>query len=652
MMKEEEAVTSNAMNDDDTTNIYSCSDSDNNRIGDDNCNLNQISQVWGTWEELLLTCAVKRHGDSDWDSVAKEVGSRSSLDASASNCRLRYQDLKRRFQDSVDDDGENNTEAAVEEDRDGEIPWLEKLRSLRVAELRREVQRCDDSILSLQLKVKKLEEEKDGNDKDNKPDLEDDSAAVRSRSNETEPTRLNRETTESDNRSMNESNSTASVDKIADHERLCGGRKVQANENSKNPEPDPVSKAEAVEGEEVTVSRRSEMSHSGELGESGTSTGHGMRKGRKNRTGEDSSTGGDMKSAGNKSQPLIKIIKLIRSHPRGSVFESRLRSQETKDYKRLIRQHLDIKTIEKKMEKGSYVSSSLSFYRDLKLLFTNAIVFFPPSSSESMAAKELKTLLSDELKKATVKPGHKAEAESSSVTGQKSSAPSLVACMKKTSPPKKTSPSQKTSPSKKTTSPSKKTSPSSSLKQKDEKKSMQVSEEKTVTTTNTAARRSRRTSKGMDVVSKDTKMGRAKTNNKRQIDSKTDSSDDDDDDKEETPKTRKKTAAVPSDKKKSAAEFLRRIKKNSPQKGKETTSKDQKKSDGNVKRDHSKAKPRELRSNSAAKKKAEVENNSNKSSLKRKQSKKEAEEVTAAARGKRGRESGKDNQQPNKRSRR
>lgn len=148
--EEEEAVTSNGMNDD-TTNIYSTSDSDNNRIGDDDCNLNQISQVWGTWEELLLTCAVKRHGFKDWDSVAKDVGSRSSLNASAGNCRIKYQDLKRRFQDSVDgggDDGEKNSEAtAAEEEGVGEIPWLEQLRSLRVAELRREVQRCDDSIL-------------------------------------------------------------------------------------------------------------------------------------------------------------------------------------------------------------------------------------------------------------------------------------------------------------------------------------------------------------------------------------------------------------------------------------------------------------------------------------------------------------------------
>lgn len=143
-MKDDDAVTSNAMNDDDTTNIYSCSGSDNNRIGDDNYNHNKISQVWGTWEELLLTCAVKRHGNTDWDSVAKEVGSRSSLNASAPNCRLKYQDLKRRFQDSGvggdDGEGEGNIEV-------GEITWLEELRSLRVAELRREVQRCDDSIL-------------------------------------------------------------------------------------------------------------------------------------------------------------------------------------------------------------------------------------------------------------------------------------------------------------------------------------------------------------------------------------------------------------------------------------------------------------------------------------------------------------------------
>ncbi|KAF2568500.1 hypothetical protein F2Q70_00026494 [Brassica cretica] len=445
------------MNDDYTTNIHSCSDSDNKRNGDGNGNGNQyqISQVWGTWEELLLTCAVKRHGSKDWDSVAKEVGSRSSLDASGTSCRLKYQDLKRRFQDSVDDDGRGNNEAVAEdeEDTDGEIPWLEQLRSLRVAELRRDVQRCDESIL------------------------------------------------------------------------------------------------------------------------------YG----------------------------------------------------ETKDYKRVIRQHLDIKTIEKKMEKGSYVSSSLSFYRDLKLLFTNAIVFFPTSYSEYVAAQELRTLVSNEMKKTTGISSHRViKSEGGSlVSKQKTSAPPLVGCKKKSFASKKALPS------------------SSSFKQKDE---IQVSEEKDVTTTAIATRSSRRTSKGMEVVAKDTKMGRDKNSNKKQTDSKADSSNDDDE-KEETPKTEKKMASEKK-KKKSVAEFLKRIKNNSPHKGKETTSKDQKKSDGNVKKDNSKAKPRELRSDGTGKKKVEVESTENKRSSKRKQLKKEAVEETATATRKRGRESGKDNQQPKKRNKR
>ncbi|KAF3558953.1 hypothetical protein F2Q69_00014579 [Brassica cretica] len=617
------------MNDDYTTNIHSCSDSDNKRNGDGNGNGNgnqyQISQVWGTWEELLLTCAVKRHGSKDWDSVAKEVGSRSSLDASGTSCRLKYQDLKRRFQDSVDDDGRGNNEAVAEdeEDTDGEIPWLEQLRSLRVAELRRDVQRCDESILygvrrisisppldlrSLQLKVKKLEEENDGHDGDDRPDLvEDGSKAVRSINDETEPTRLNRET----------SNSTASVGKIADHERLSG-------DNSKNPDPDHMA---ATEEEEGTISRRSGMSQSVELGESGTSTVNRKRKGHEYMSGED-----NIKPDGNQSQPLIEIIKLIRSHPRGSVFASRLRSQETKDYKRVIRQHLDIKTIEKKMEKGSYVSSSLSFYRDLKLLFTNAIVFFPTSYSEYVAAQELRTLVSNEMKKTTGISSHRViKSEGGSlVSKQKTSAPPLVGCKKKSFASKKALPS------------------SSSFKQKDE---IQVSEEKDVTTTAIATRSSRRTSKGMEVVAKDTKMGRDKNSNKKQTDSKADSSNDDDE-KEETPKTEKKMASEKKKKKKSVAEFLKRIKNNSPHKGKETTSKDQKKSDGNVKKDNSKAKPRELRSNSTGKKKVEVESTENKRSSKRKQLKKQAEEETATATRKRGRESGKDNQQPKKRNKR
>lgn len=52
------------------------------------------------------------------------------------------------------------------------------------------------------------------------------------------------------------------------------------------------------------------------------------------------------------------------------------------------------------------------------------------------------------------------------------------------------------------------------------------------------------------------------------------------------------------------------------QKVKDIMSKDQKKSVGNVKKENSKVKLRELRSNSMGKKKVDVENNSNKSLFK------------------------------------
>eukprot|EP00262_Sarcandra_glabra_P003673 TRINITY_DN1442_c2_g2_i2.p1 TRINITY_DN1442_c2_g2~~TRINITY_DN1442_c2_g2_i2.p1 ORF type:complete len:103 (-),score=10.71 TRINITY_DN1442_c2_g2_i2:80-388(-) len=91
---------------------------------------------WGTWEELLLACAVNRHGTKRWDSVAMEIQSRSSSARvlTAQICRQKYHDLQRRFI--------TGNEKSEGEERD-EIPWLEELRRLRVSELKREVQRYD-----------------------------------------------------------------------------------------------------------------------------------------------------------------------------------------------------------------------------------------------------------------------------------------------------------------------------------------------------------------------------------------------------------------------------------------------------------------------------------------------------------------------------
>lgn len=73
--------------------------------------------------------------------------------------------------------------------------------------------------------------------------------------------------------------------------------------------------------------------------------------------------------------------------------------QESDKYKSLVQQHVDLETIQTKLHKDSYSCSTLTFYRDLLLLFSNAVVFFPKSSTESLTAHQLRRLVLNEMKK-------------------------------------------------------------------------------------------------------------------------------------------------------------------------------------------------------------------------------------------------------------
>ncbi len=96
----------------------------------------RTAQPWGTLEELLLACAVNRHGTQSWDSVAVEVQNRTTTLSSltSQHCIDKFNDLKRRFMPS------NDTSASL-------VSMVDELRRIRVEELRREVQRRDVSIV-------------------------------------------------------------------------------------------------------------------------------------------------------------------------------------------------------------------------------------------------------------------------------------------------------------------------------------------------------------------------------------------------------------------------------------------------------------------------------------------------------------------------
>lgn len=426
------------------------------------------AQPWGTLEELLLACAVNRHGTTSWDSIAMELQSRCSTLPSTLTpqyCRDKFDDLKNRFMPENDDES-----ASL-------LPMVDELRRIRVKELRREVQRRDVSIVSLELKVKRLEEERERSLKDEaeavdlKKDLEGDGR-------ETAPAPENRAgkslSDDKDNRSFNESNSTS---QRGDGQGPPGNGVVaeQVRPEPVRNEPDPSRAGSAPRNDSSFDNGKEEdievkASGSGRLGELESvgeskrekeatskqssdvqSSASLSRKKRRRRGGGvvGSSSGeepeGDEVSPATKrvsavkSEPLVKLLGIIRSHRLGSVFERRLRSQESERYKSLIRQHMDLQTVQSRLDRDVYADCHHKFFRDVLLLFNNGVMFFRKGSPEHVAAKELRALVCKELtniklpkkfKTRTVKPEPKQEPDSLSKPNKSST---MAACGKRSS---------------------------------------------------------------------------------------------------------------------------------------------------------------------------------------------------------------------------
>ncbi|KAG1326792.1 serine/arginine repetitive matrix protein 1 [Cocos nucifera] len=420
------------------------------------------SEIWGTLEELLLACAVSRHGTWSWDLVAMEVRSRSPsahhLLLTPEGCKERYRDLERRFSTS---DGKIGGGPGLE------IPWLEELRKLRVAELRREVQRYDGSILSLQLKVKKLQEEREqslleGADGKRRPDLKEKEGKKNGESPRSTPGNNPGNRISGDSgRSCEESNSTDPKDdeekprvgpekaeaapdaENKSPDRVTGGDVKSAGEASYNGSSDTIAKAASVantarplplgdSGESMAESKggepEAEREGTKETSDVQSSASLSRRRRRRRRGGRRKvfsgcSSGGDEPEAdavspggervAAESQPLITFVELIRAHKFGSVFERRLESQDSVRYRSMIRRHVDLEMVRAKLERGggkkAYTSAEV--FRDLLLLCYNAIVFYAKSSPESIAAVHLRGLVTKEMARIIRKPARPPKAE-------------------------------------------------------------------------------------------------------------------------------------------------------------------------------------------------------------------------------------------------
>ncbi|CAL9149061.1 unnamed protein product [Musa hybrid cultivar] len=441
-------------------------------------------EIWGTWEELLLACAVNRHGTRRWDSVAIEIQSRTPAShlITPHGCRQRYRDLQRRFSAGAvngsgdDDGGEDDPHPPAD------VPWLEELRRLRVAELRREVQRYDLSIGSLQLKVKRLQDERersarDAESGDGKPVVDakkgggapgstpeslsgnrissgGDSGPSCEQSNSTDPKQKAGE----DCREPEEEAAFAGAGSDA-AEPSTGGDEKAAEGSYDSSTGSPAARTQAM-GESIAESKEVEEGEK-ESSDVQSSVSLSRRRGTaiiggggvEEPEAEEASIMSGVVAAA--SQPLVSLLEIIRSHKYGSVFEWRLESQESVRYRSIVRQHVDLEMVRAKLdpvEPGrSYATSE--FFRDLLLLCGNTTVFYPKDSPEFAAAVHLRRLVTKEMATTVLTPteptpqppppppepkptASKSETEpdlSSGLVDKPNSSPLLIACRKRSS---------------------------------------------------------------------------------------------------------------------------------------------------------------------------------------------------------------------------
>lgn len=325
-------------------------------------------EIWGTLEELLLACAVTRHGTSSWDSVAMEVQTRSPLAArpglTPHSCRLRFRDLHRRFSSTGGEEEEEDPDASAAEG------WVDELRRLRVAELRRDVERCDLSIGTLQSKVKRLRQERERSGSD---DAKADEASGNDRLSGEEPGRSCRESKSTD----------LKPPKHPGHH--VGGAK----------EEDDVAKQEAS-GESAAASKESS-----DVRSSASLCRRRRGGGGKAEEEEEEEAASPARPPAARSPQLVALVDAVAAKL-GSVLQ-RLNDHESEEaaaYRGTIRRHVDLETVRRRLDSSAgsraddddhYPAHELC--RDLLLLSTNAVVFFPRGTPEHAAAVEARALV-------------------------------------------------------------------------------------------------------------------------------------------------------------------------------------------------------------------------------------------------------------------
>ncbi|KAL0398611.1 UNVERIFIED_CONTAM: hypothetical protein Sradi_2204400 [Sesamum radiatum] len=354
---------------------------------------------WGTWEELILGGAVLRHGTRDWNVVASELQARTLYPHSFTPevCKAKYEDLLRRYC--------------------GSTAWFEELRKQRVAELKRELARSEDSIGSLESKIKSLEAEKQSSNH----------ADYGSSRTESPLPALNSDGTESSGKEVSKDEYSAgsfTKDTRTGTSWLCE-RHPQEMETDTKPDVSVSSDQDkelsigkvvgAGYGQGVTIRKRrgqrkrkdcnravkeASVGESDNLGSSNIASTTQKEASTTDCAQTIRDSGINNRNGGShtvKRHNLMEIFQSVARSEPAAVFRHRMDSQKRARYRKVIKQHLDIGTIRSRIM-GQSIKSAKELFRDLLLVANNALVFYSRRTREYKSALSLRQLVMKEYK--------------------------------------------------------------------------------------------------------------------------------------------------------------------------------------------------------------------------------------------------------------
>ncbi|KAL5730123.1 hypothetical protein ACHQM5_002989 [Ranunculus cassubicifolius] len=321
---------------------------------------------WGTWEELVLGGAVLRHGTHSWDTVAAELRSRTFYPYffTPEVCKAKYQDLQKRYS--------------------GCTAWFEELRKQRVAELKRELEKSEGSIGSLESKLVNLKSEKNEH--------------------------------QDGNYAAGHTESPPSVGNVArldfpsketSKDGFSVGSFTEETQTDSSPEfriPAIVTENKNEEGENATSKetilkkrrgKRKRKDIAKEVIEANLSRDYNqvVRVGDNDRAVRSSNDDDDNdRTVDMGNIELLNLLNSIIESQNLSVFQRRTDSQRRGKYKKTIRQHMDLSFMRSRISDRS-ISSHKELYRDLLLLCNNAILFYSKESREYKSAISLRAFV-------------------------------------------------------------------------------------------------------------------------------------------------------------------------------------------------------------------------------------------------------------------